>query len=112
MKGYWDSYLSVFKKDYANFGGREGKKRFVVFILFTLAISFILGALAGLFSGIDVVAWIFGALGTIFWLITIIPFIAIVIRRLRAVGWTVWLALLLILVIPGIVLIILLALKD
>jgi uncharacterized membrane protein YhaH (DUF805 family) len=112
MKKYWETYLNVFKKDYVNFQGREGQYVFVVFILFQLAAGIIFTILNQFLGNVPVVSTIIVVLNFLFGLLTILPTIAIMVRRLRDLGLSPWLMLLWILVFPGLILLIYIAIKK
>jgi uncharacterized membrane protein YhaH (DUF805 family) len=100
MKKYWDTYLNVFKKDYANFKGTEGQYTYVVFLLFNLAVGIVLSLLSQIFAQVSVMSWIISIISLLFGLFVIIPEIAIFVRRWRDLRLSPWLALLMLLGFP------------
>ncbi|MDR1939695.1 MAG: hypothetical protein LBQ40_02745 [Clostridiales bacterium] len=94
-----NTYLSVFKKDYANFKGTETRKRYVTFMLVSWGISIVLYLLSLIGGGVGTAfTWING----IFALLIVIPELAIITRRLRALKmlWA-WIPLCLLLVLAS-----------
>jgi uncharacterized membrane protein YhaH (DUF805 family) len=97
-----DWYLEVLKK-YAVFSGRARRKEYWTFLLFNIIIGLVLGGIAWLAGGPDV-------LGSIYSLVVLIPGIAVSVRRLHDTdrsGW--WLLIGLIPLIGAIVLLVLMA---
>ncbi|MBR3655210.1 MAG: DUF805 domain-containing protein [Elusimicrobia bacterium] len=80
-------FLDIITKHFFDFGGKEGRKVFWLFVLNCFIVNLILSA-------------ILLTLAYIFSLVILLPFLGILVRRLRDAGFTPWLALLLI--IPGI----------
>ncbi len=98
-------YLAVLKK-YAEFSGRAGRPEFWMFFLIHLIILIVLFALSNRFS-------IFGIVYLIYALGTIIPYIAVAVRRLHDTDKSGWFVLIgLIPLVGGIILLILLALPG
>ena len=95
-------YLEVLKK-YAVFSGRARRKEYWIFLLFNIIIGLVLGGIAWLAGGPDV-------LGSIYGLVVLIPGIAVSVRRLHDTdrsGW--WLLIGLIPLIGTIVLLVFMA---
>jgi uncharacterized membrane protein YhaH (DUF805 family) len=95
-------YLEVLKK-YAVFNGRARRKEYWMFLLFNIIIGLVLGGIAWLAGGPDV-------LGSIYGLVVLIPGIAVSVRRLHDTdrsGW--WLLIGLIPLIGTIVLLVFMA---
>jgi uncharacterized membrane protein YhaH (DUF805 family) len=95
-------YLEVLKK-YAVFSGRARRKEYWMFLLFNIIIGLVLGGIAWLAGGPDV-------LGSIYGLVVLIPGIAVSVRRLHDTdrsGW--WLLIGLIPLIGTIVLLVFMA---
>ena len=95
-------YLEVLKK-YAVFSGRARRKEYWMFLLFNIIIGLVLGGIAWLAGGPDV-------LGSIYGLVVLIPGIAVSVRRLHDTdrsGW--WLLIGLIPLIGAIVLLVFMA---
>ncbi len=98
-------YLAVLKQ-YAEFSGRAGRPEFWMFFLFHFIILVVLILLSSRMSFFNIVYLIY-ALGTI------IPYIAVVIRRLHDTDKSGWFILIgLIPVVGGIILLVLLALPG
>ena len=93
-------YFLAAMKNYATFSGRARRKEYWFFVLFIIIISVVLGLVEGLIgTG--------GLLGIVFTLGTLIPSIAVGVRRLHDTdrsGW--WLLIALVPVIGAIVLIV------
>ncbi|MGQ0794544.1 MAG: DUF805 domain-containing protein [Deltaproteobacteria bacterium] len=95
-------YLAVLKK-YAVFSGRASRAEYWMFFLFNLIIAFGLGIVEGIVGGP-------GALGMLYGLATLVPGIAVAMRRLHDTdrsGW--WLLLGLVPLIGAVVLIVFMA---
>jgi uncharacterized membrane protein YhaH (DUF805 family) len=80
---YW--YLQVIKHNYANFSGRARRKEYWMFVLVQLIIFILVMIYASLvddFFGTPVVGSILG----IYTLVTLIPWLALNVRRLHDIG--------------------------
>ncbi len=82
-------YLKAIRDNYANFDGRARRTEFWMFYLFHIIIIFVLAFLAGLISGSSDSFMGFIPLA-IYFLATIIPFIALAVRRLHDTGKSGW----------------------
>src|SRR5690606_10296378 len=81
-------YLKVFR-DYRDFSGRSRRKEFWLFVLFNIIVSVVLTILdymAGLTDDFGDI----GPLGGIYTLVALIPYIAVLVRRLHDIGWSGW----------------------
>lgn len=78
-------YLKVLKENYANFDGRARRKEYWMFTLFNVLIIFGLYALVGVGIAMEseTLSFVFIGLAAIYALATIIPSIAVVVRRLH-----------------------------
>lgn len=74
-------YLEALKK-YAVFSGRSRRKEYWMFVLFQILISFAIGMLESFTQT--------SALSIIFWLATLLPALAVSVRRLHDIGRTGW----------------------
>lgn len=74
-------YVSVLK-NFKDFSGRSSRKEFWTFILINLGISIILSIVGALLN--------FTLIGTLFGLITLVPSIAVWVRRMHDVGKEWW----------------------
>lgn len=105
-------YLKAFKENYANFKGRARRKEFWMFYLFHIIIIFILAFIAGFIGGSSDSFVGFIPLA-IYFLASIIPFLALAVRRLHDTGKSGWFYLIsLIPYIGGIIVLIMLAQKG
>jgi uncharacterized membrane protein YhaH (DUF805 family) len=104
MKKYWDIFTDIFKKHYVDFSGTETKERYTVFIAGSYLIQYILRILALNLPGSG--GFISSIALLIFTLAVLLPTVGVVIRRLRGIGSSPWLALLLLIPIVDIILII------
>ena len=86
-------FLDIIKKHYFDFGGKEGRKVFWLYVLNCFIVSLIL-------------SFIWGPLVTIFALAVLFPGLGILVRRLRDAGFSPWWMLLLLIGIGGIILLI------
>ncbi|MEM9838425.1 MAG: DUF805 domain-containing protein [Pseudomonadota bacterium] len=93
--------FSLFFKNYANFKGRSARGAYWWWYLWSLLIGFALGIADAFVFGIDSDTQVFGV---VFSLATLIPSLALAVRRLHDVGRSGW-WLLLILTIIGILVI-------
>ena len=75
-------YLKVLKH-YAGFTGRASRKEYWYFVLFNFIISFCVGFISGLL-GLEYLP------GIIYVLITILPWLAVCVRRLHDINYSVW----------------------
>ncbi|MGP2569682.1 DUF805 domain-containing protein [Ornithobacterium rhinotracheale] len=83
MKENFNKYfVNVLKNDYANFKGRTNRKAYWIFVGINLVISIILGIIDGI-TGLPI-------LGLLFSLATLVPSIAIGVRRMHDVGKSGW----------------------
>lgn len=85
-------YINTLKK-YVVFSGRASRKEFWVFVLVTFAIQWLLTLLGGILGSGDssgTLATILGLVSTIFSLGTILPTIAVYVRRMHDVGRPGW----------------------
>ena len=80
--GVFDCYLKVLKH-YADFTGRASRKEYWYFVLFNFIISFCVGFISGLL-GLEYL------LGIIYVLLTILPWLAVCVRRLHDINYSVW----------------------
>jgi uncharacterized membrane protein YhaH (DUF805 family) len=98
-------YFDAFKR-YADFAGRSSVKQYWMFVLINLIVSFVVGAIGG---GIDATVnsiWIGLILNIAYGLATLIPSIAIGIRRLHDIGKSGWWTLIALIPIIGVIILI------
>ena len=76
-----DWYLKVLK-NYAVFDGRARRKEYWMFVLFNMVFIFVLGFLDGILSA--------GFLVVLYYLVVLLPWIAVAVRRLHDVGKSGW----------------------
>ncbi len=93
LKAY---FLDIITKHFFDFGGKEGRKVFWLFVLNCIIISFVLGLISGVLS-------------TIFSLVVLLPSLGILVRRLHDAGFSGWWALLLLVPAIGLIAVIILA---
>lgn len=102
-------YLKVIKDNYANFNGRARRKEFWMFYLFHIIFIFVFAFLGGMISAESDSGFAFIFIG-IYGLATIIPYLAVAVRRLHDTGKSGWYYLLtLIPYVGGIILIVFMA---
>jgi uncharacterized membrane protein YhaH (DUF805 family) len=80
-------YIKVLK-NYAVFEGRASRQEYWMFFLFNIIISFCLGLFIGILSGITKTDQT--VLGNIYTLATLLPSIAVAIRRMHDTGRNGW----------------------
>ena len=80
-------FLDIITKHFFDFGGKENRKVFWLFVLNCFIVSLILNV-------------IWGILATIFAVVILLPSLGILVRRLRDAGFSPWWALLVL--VPGI----------
>lgn len=100
-------YMIAPLKKYADFQGRARRKEFWMYVLFLFIVGLLVGAVGGVASGGDPTNPLPLSLTGIFWLATIIPNLAVAVRRLHDTdrsGW--WILIGLIPVVGFIVLIV------
>ncbi len=98
-------YLDVLKK-YAVFSGRSRRSEYWYFLLFNLIISIILNIL------ISKVSSVFNFITIIYALATLIPSIAVSVRRMHDIGKSGWMVLINLIPIAGFIWFIILAATD
>jgi len=102
-------YLKVIKDNYANFNGRARRKEFWMFYLFHIIFIFVFAFLGGMISAESDSGFAFILIG-IYFLATLIPYLAVTVRRLHDTGKSGWYYLLtLIPYVGGIILIVFMA---
>lgn len=111
-------------KRYAQFGGRANRREYWMFQLFLFLVAMavmILGFVVALVAGVLLHAdssWMTGimiatmALVGVLWLATIVPLIAVTVRRLHDVGQSGWMYLLTLIPMAGIVVLIFMLLPS
>jgi|GEM_PF-1657721 len=72
-------YLDVIRNNYINFDGRATRKEFGIFMLWNLAVVFVLMVVGGSF--IDI-----GAMSTICVIVTALPTVSLFVRRVHDIG--------------------------
>lgn len=88
-----DLVIQCITKKYAKFSSRASRKEFWLFFLFYCILAFILGFIDGFAGTYDAESG-YGVLSTIFMLVTLVPYLAVCVRRLHDTdrsGW--WLLL-------------------
>lgn len=85
-------YLKVVRDNYANFNGRARRKEYWMFALVNMLISIVLYALMFVGVGMEstVVSGLFGILFLIYAIATLVPSIAVMVRRLHDTGKSGW----------------------
>ena len=105
MSIFKEYYLNIITKKYLQFSGRASRSEFWYFLLFNFFITMFLGTLdlTLFFSDIQLPSFMIEDievpinLALIYWILTLIPFIALMFRRLHDIGKSaLWLLLLLI----------------
>ncbi len=97
-------FIDCIKNKYAQFEGRARRKEYWFFVLFYLIVYIVLSVIdtaLGLLAG-----GVFGILSGIFWLATLIPAIAVAIRRLHDTDRSGWWVLLGLIPLVGLVLLV------
>lgn len=89
-------FLDIITKHFFDFGGKENRKVFWLFVLNCFIVSFILGLISATIS-------------YIFSLVVLLPSLGILVRRLRDAGFSPWLALLLLIPFVGWIAVVILA---
>lgn len=80
--GFFDWYLSCVKNHYADFNGRARRTEYWLFKLVNVIINVVLLVIGGLIH--------FAALGSIYYLVVLIPGLAVAVRRLHDTGRSGW----------------------
>ncbi len=91
----WQLFLSAFSKEnFANFSGVSSRREFWSFFLFYVLISYALNAVVVLLGqfvpNAEAIIWVSGALNIIWALGTIVPMLAMIVRRVRDTGASPW----------------------
>lgn len=89
-------FLDIITKHFFDFGGKEKRKVYWLFVLNCFIVSFILGLISSTIS-------------YIFSLVILLPSLGILVRRLRDAGFSPWLALLLLVPVVGWIVVVILA---
>ncbi len=89
-------FLDIITKHFFDFGGKENRKVYWLWVLNCFIVSFILGLISSTIS-------------YIFSLVVLLPSLGILVRRLRDAGFSPWLALLLLIPVVGWVAVVILA---
>ncbi|WP_372519297.1 DUF805 domain-containing protein [Candidatus Ruminimicrobiellum ovillum] len=89
-------FLDIITKHFFDFGGKENRKVYWLWVLNCFIVSFILGLISSTIS-------------YIFSLVILLPSLGILVRRLRDAGFSPWLALLLLIPVVGWVAVVILA---
>lgn len=95
----WEYFVKCLSSHYASFSGRARRKEYWGFTLFSILVSWVIGALDG--ALFETFSGNFGYLSAIFSFGTIIPSFAVGVRRLHDVGKSGWMLLLYLLPIIG-----------
>lgn len=91
-----NSYISTFKK-YNQFSGRSGRSEFWTFVLFQFLINIAITILGYIFTLIsEYLGYLTSFLYFVFFAATLLPYIAVLVRRLHDTGrsgWWYWISL-------------------
>ncbi len=98
-------------KRYTDFSGRSRRKEFWMFVLFVIIVVIVLGIIEGVL-GLTGMVGPYGPLTAIFYLAILIPYVAVIIRRLHDQDKTGWLALLGLIPLVNLVLLVLMCLDG
>ncbi len=98
-----ESIVNVFQ-NYANFSGRARRSEYWYFTLFTCLVTAVLSGLNAAFFGADAQMSIFTAIQAIFSLGTLIPSLAVTVRRLHDIGKSGWFYFLILIPVVGAIL--------
>ena len=99
-----DWYLAVLKK-YAEFSGRARRKEYWMFALVSFLVSVVIGVLATMVSALGVLTWVYT-------LATLIPSIAVGVRRLHDTGRSGWWGLLALIPLIGTIIVVVFLCQD
>lgn len=97
---------------YADFNGRSRRKEFWMFLLGVIVASIVIGIVESILGLTGMVFGVYGPLTTLFFLAIIVPYIAVIVRRLHDQDRTGWLALLLLVPIVSLVLLVFMFLEG
>lgn len=87
-------YMLMPLRRYAEFSGRSRRKEFWFFVLFVLIGVILLGIIEGALGMAGMVGGVYGPLTTLFYLAILIPYVAVIVRRLHDQDKSGWWALL------------------
>lgn len=99
-----DWYLAVLKK-YAEFSGRARRREYWMFALISFLVSVVIGVLASMISALGVLTWVYT-------LATLIPSLAVGVRRLHDTGRSGWWGLLALIPLVGAIIVIVFLCQD
>ncbi len=83
-------FVDTLKRRYADFKGRASRSEYWYFVLFCIIIAIILSIIDSIFGFHPAEGSRAGGLGSLFSIITIIPSLALAIRRLHDIGKSGW----------------------
>ncbi len=105
-------YIVNFYANYFNFSGRARRAEFNYFIIYYILALFTLGFIDGLIGAVSNEPAGYGLFSTIFWLFNLIPYFALLTRRLHDINLSALAILFLLVPIAGLLLVILLIFKP
>ena len=106
-----ESIVNVFQ-NYANFSGRARRSEYWYFTLFIFLVSAVLSGLNAAVFGTDAQMTIFTVIQSLFALATLIPSIAVTVRRLHDIGKSGWFYFLILIPVVGSIILLVWECKD
>ena len=106
-----ESIVNVFQ-NYANFSGRARRSEYWYFTLFIFLVSAVLSGLNAAVFGTDAQMTIFTVVQSLFSLATLIPSIAVTVRRLHDIGKSGWFYFLILIPVVGSIILLVWECKD
>ena len=106
-----ESIVNVFQ-NYANFSGRARRSEYWYFTLFIFLVSAVLSGLNAAVFGTDAQMTIFTIIQSLFSLATLIPSIAVTVRRLHDIGKSGWFYFLILIPVVGSIILLVWECKD
>jgi uncharacterized membrane protein YhaH (DUF805 family) len=106
-----ESIVNVFQ-NYANFSGRARRSEYWYFTLFIFLVSAVLSGLNAAVFGTDAQMTIFTVIQSLFSLATLIPSIAVTVRRLHDIGKSGWFYFLILIPVVGSIILLVWECKD
>lgn len=106
-----ESIVNVFQ-NYANFSGRARRSEYWYFTLFIFLVSAVLSGLNAAVFGTDAQMTLFTVIQSLFSLATLIPSIAVTVRRLHDIGKSGWFYFLILIPVVGSIILLVWECKD
>lgn len=104
-----NAWKSVVLGNYATFSGRARRSEYWWFALTSVIVSVVLNIVSSISDGMNAIA---GLVGLVYWLGTLIPSLAVAVRRLHDTGRSGWMLLLALIPLVGAIILIVFLASD